>query len=171
MSSTAPDLASYDIILVNTSPGRDSQAALRVVAETARAAGVCERVLAVHCDLGRRVGGHQGPRGRAGRPLPFPRRRLPPRPWRPPGRGPEHQRKRPGMTSPLADPLGQTTTFDAFPPLTAVESWASVMGIHRTPRDPEPGQPSARVDRRLSPVGRLRSPTVSGMSPEWARRP
>lgn len=53
MSSTAPDLASYDIILVNTSPGRDSQAALRVVAETARAAGVCERVLAVHCDLGR----------------------------------------------------------------------------------------------------------------------
>lgn len=53
MSSTTPDLASYDVILVNTSAGRDSQAALRVVAETARAAGVSERVLAVHYDLGR----------------------------------------------------------------------------------------------------------------------
>lgn len=48
-----PDLALYDVILVNTSAGKDSQAMLDVVVESARAAGVAERVVAVHADLGR----------------------------------------------------------------------------------------------------------------------
>jgi len=47
------ELASYDVILVNTSAGKDSQAMLDVVMEQARAAGVADRVVAVHCDLGR----------------------------------------------------------------------------------------------------------------------
>ena len=48
-----PDLTSYDVILVNTSAGKDSQAMLDYVAELARAAGVEDRIVAVHCDLGR----------------------------------------------------------------------------------------------------------------------
>lgn len=50
---TTPNLASYDIILVNTSAGKDSQASLDVVVECARQAGVADRLVAVHCDLGR----------------------------------------------------------------------------------------------------------------------
>lgn len=48
-----PDLASFDAILVNSSAGKDSQAMLDRVVELARAAGVLERVLVVHADLGR----------------------------------------------------------------------------------------------------------------------
>lgn len=48
-----PDLASYDVILVSTSAGKDSQAMLSRVVELADAAGVRDRVVAVHCDLGR----------------------------------------------------------------------------------------------------------------------
>ncbi len=46
-------LGNYDWILVNSSAGKDSQAMLDVVVEQARAAGVMERVVVVHCDLGR----------------------------------------------------------------------------------------------------------------------
>ena len=48
-----PDLTTYDHILINTSAGKDSQAAMDVTVQAARDAGVLERVLAVHCDLGR----------------------------------------------------------------------------------------------------------------------
>lgn len=47
------DLRFYDIILVNTSAGKDSLAMLDYVCELAREAGVLDRVIAVHCDLGR----------------------------------------------------------------------------------------------------------------------
>lgn len=48
-----PDLTAYDIILVNTSAGKDSQAMLDYLVELATAAGVRARLVAVHCDLGR----------------------------------------------------------------------------------------------------------------------
>lgn len=48
-----PDLASYDIILVNTSAGKDSQAMLDLVTHAADAAGVLDRVVCFHADLGR----------------------------------------------------------------------------------------------------------------------
>jgi 3'-phosphoadenosine 5'-phosphosulfate sulfotransferase (PAPS reductase)/FAD synthetase len=47
------DLREYDIILVNTSAGKDSQAMLDHVYELAAEQGVTERLHAVHCDLGR----------------------------------------------------------------------------------------------------------------------
>jgi 3'-phosphoadenosine 5'-phosphosulfate sulfotransferase (PAPS reductase)/FAD synthetase len=47
------DVAAYDIILVNSSAGKDSQAMLDVIAERAAAAGVLDRLVVVHCDLGR----------------------------------------------------------------------------------------------------------------------
>lgn len=47
-----PDLASYDVVLVNSSAGKDSQAMLDYVVELAGAAGVLDRVVVVHCDLG-----------------------------------------------------------------------------------------------------------------------
>lgn len=47
-----PDLSTYDIVLVNSSAGKDSQASLDIVAEAARAAGVLDRVVVVHADLG-----------------------------------------------------------------------------------------------------------------------
>ena len=50
---TAPVLTSYDVLLVSSSGGKDSQAMLDVVAEKARAEGVACRVVVVHCDLGR----------------------------------------------------------------------------------------------------------------------
>lgn len=53
--SGSPDLRSYDIILLNTSGGKDSQTMMRVVVEAARRAGVLDRCVAVHADLGRRV--------------------------------------------------------------------------------------------------------------------
>lgn len=48
----SPDLADYDVILVNSSAGKDSQACLDVTAGAARAAGVLHRVRVVHADLG-----------------------------------------------------------------------------------------------------------------------
>lgn len=50
---TVPHLSAYDHILVNTSAGKDSQAALDVVVEHADRAGVRHRLIAVHADLGR----------------------------------------------------------------------------------------------------------------------
>lgn len=47
------DLTAYDIILVNTSAGKDSQTMMRVVHQLAVEQGVTERLVAVHCDLGR----------------------------------------------------------------------------------------------------------------------
>lgn len=46
-------LGNYDWIVVNSSAGKDSQAMLDVVVEKAREAGVIDRVVVVHCDLGR----------------------------------------------------------------------------------------------------------------------
>jgi 3'-phosphoadenosine 5'-phosphosulfate sulfotransferase (PAPS reductase)/FAD synthetase len=48
----APQLAAYDILLVNISAGKDSQASLDVVVAQARAAAVLDRVVTVHADLG-----------------------------------------------------------------------------------------------------------------------
>jgi 3'-phosphoadenosine 5'-phosphosulfate sulfotransferase (PAPS reductase)/FAD synthetase len=48
-----PDLTAYDFILVNTSGGKDSQAMLDAVVAAATAAGVADRLRAVHADLGR----------------------------------------------------------------------------------------------------------------------
>lgn len=50
---TAPDLTSYDVIVINTSAGKDSQAMMDVIVEMAVEAGVADRLVAVHCDLGR----------------------------------------------------------------------------------------------------------------------
>jgi 3'-phosphoadenosine 5'-phosphosulfate sulfotransferase (PAPS reductase)/FAD synthetase len=51
--SDIPDLASFDLILVNTSAGKDSQAMLDYLVELADGAGCRSRLVAVHCDLGR----------------------------------------------------------------------------------------------------------------------
>jgi 3'-phosphoadenosine 5'-phosphosulfate sulfotransferase (PAPS reductase)/FAD synthetase len=48
-----PDLATYDLIVVNTSAGKDSQAMLHHLVGIARAAGLEDRLVAVHADLGR----------------------------------------------------------------------------------------------------------------------
>jgi len=48
----APDLAGYDVILVNISGGKDSQAVLDETVGAAEAAGVRDRVVTVFCDLG-----------------------------------------------------------------------------------------------------------------------
>jgi 3'-phosphoadenosine 5'-phosphosulfate sulfotransferase (PAPS reductase)/FAD synthetase len=49
-----PDLASYDVILVNSSAGKDSQAMLTHLVERADAGGVSrDRIIVVHADLGR----------------------------------------------------------------------------------------------------------------------
>jgi 3'-phosphoadenosine 5'-phosphosulfate sulfotransferase (PAPS reductase)/FAD synthetase len=47
-----PDLASFDLIVVSTSGGKDSQVALDVVVTEARRLGILDRVTAVHADLG-----------------------------------------------------------------------------------------------------------------------
>jgi 3'-phosphoadenosine 5'-phosphosulfate sulfotransferase (PAPS reductase)/FAD synthetase len=47
-----PDLRSYDVILVNSSAGKDSQAMLDYLVELTTAAGVRDRLVVVHCDLG-----------------------------------------------------------------------------------------------------------------------
>lgn len=47
------DLHSYDIILVNSSAGKDSQATLDYIVEQARAQDVLACVVVVHADLGR----------------------------------------------------------------------------------------------------------------------
>src|SRR5262245_17495408 len=48
-----PNLTLYDIILVNSSAGKDSQAMLDVVVERAQVLSILNRVVVVHCDLGR----------------------------------------------------------------------------------------------------------------------
>jgi hypothetical protein len=48
-----PDLRSFDWILINTSSGKDSQTAMRYVAQRCKEAGVDSgRIVAVHADLG-----------------------------------------------------------------------------------------------------------------------
>jgi 3'-phosphoadenosine 5'-phosphosulfate sulfotransferase (PAPS reductase)/FAD synthetase len=47
------DLSTFDYIVVNTSAGKDSQAMLDLIVELATTAGVADRIVAVHCDLGR----------------------------------------------------------------------------------------------------------------------
>lgn len=47
------DLTVYDVILINTSAGKDSQCAMHRTVELAREQGVMDRVHVVHCDLGR----------------------------------------------------------------------------------------------------------------------
>lgn len=51
--NAVPDLTTYDVIVINTSGGKDSQAMFDYVMELAVTAGVQDRVLAVHCDLGK----------------------------------------------------------------------------------------------------------------------
>lgn len=51
-AGTTPVLTDYDVILVNSSAGKDSQASLDVVARIAQRAGVADRVVVVHADLG-----------------------------------------------------------------------------------------------------------------------
>lgn len=53
MAHNTPSFTEYDVILINTSAGKDSQAMMDLVVELAREAGVSERLVAVHCDLGR----------------------------------------------------------------------------------------------------------------------
>lgn len=50
---TVPELTGFDVILVASSAGKDSQAMLDYVAELARAAGVEDRVTVLHNDLGK----------------------------------------------------------------------------------------------------------------------
>lgn len=47
-ADAAVDLTAYDVILVNSSAGKDSQAMLHVIATQAKAAGVLDRVHVVH---------------------------------------------------------------------------------------------------------------------------
>lgn len=49
----APDLTSFDVLLMNSSAGKDSQAMLDEVVRLADAAGVRDRLVVVHADLGR----------------------------------------------------------------------------------------------------------------------
>jgi 3'-phosphoadenosine 5'-phosphosulfate sulfotransferase (PAPS reductase)/FAD synthetase len=51
-AADTPNLRDYEIILVNSSAGKDSQASLDVVATVAAAAGVIDRVVVVDADLG-----------------------------------------------------------------------------------------------------------------------
>lgn len=48
-----PNLRAYDLLLLNTSGGKDSQSMLDYVVELADQAGVRDRITAVHADLGR----------------------------------------------------------------------------------------------------------------------
>lgn len=49
----SPVLTDYDILLVNSSAGKDSQAALDVICTQARELNIMDRVIVVHADLGR----------------------------------------------------------------------------------------------------------------------
>jgi 3'-phosphoadenosine 5'-phosphosulfate sulfotransferase (PAPS reductase)/FAD synthetase len=49
----SPDLKSFDLVLLNSSGGKDSAAMMARVVELAREAGVMERLRVVHADLGR----------------------------------------------------------------------------------------------------------------------
>lgn len=46
-------LQDYDLIIINTSGGKDSQAMMEMMVAQAKVEGVMDRVHAVHCDLGR----------------------------------------------------------------------------------------------------------------------
>lgn len=48
-----PDLTTYDFILINTSAGKDSQAMMDLIHRQAVELGIADRLVAVHCDLGR----------------------------------------------------------------------------------------------------------------------
>ncbi len=48
-----PDLTQFDKIVINTSAGKDSQAMMSMICRLAREQGVMDRVIAVHCDLGK----------------------------------------------------------------------------------------------------------------------
>jgi 3'-phosphoadenosine 5'-phosphosulfate sulfotransferase (PAPS reductase)/FAD synthetase len=50
---TVPNLASYDLIVVNTSGGKDSQTMMHVLHSQAVQLGIADRLVAVHADLGR----------------------------------------------------------------------------------------------------------------------
>jgi 3'-phosphoadenosine 5'-phosphosulfate sulfotransferase (PAPS reductase)/FAD synthetase len=52
-TSPVPDLGSFDVVLINSSGGKDSQVMLDEVVALATAAGVRDRLVVVHCDLGR----------------------------------------------------------------------------------------------------------------------
>jgi 3'-phosphoadenosine 5'-phosphosulfate sulfotransferase (PAPS reductase)/FAD synthetase len=52
-TNPAQDLTDYNYVLLNTSAGKDSQVTLDVVTKLAQDQGACDRLLAVHCDLGR----------------------------------------------------------------------------------------------------------------------
>jgi 3'-phosphoadenosine 5'-phosphosulfate sulfotransferase (PAPS reductase)/FAD synthetase len=51
-SAAVPDLAVYDVILVNSSGGKDSQAMLHEVCTLAVVAGLLHRITVLHCALG-----------------------------------------------------------------------------------------------------------------------
>jgi len=51
-ATAKPDLTSFDICVASVSGGKDGQVALDVLVREARAAGVLDRVVAVHADLG-----------------------------------------------------------------------------------------------------------------------
>jgi len=53
MNNDSIDLTAYDVILVNTSAGKDSEVMLHIVHQAAEAAGVADRIVTVHADLGR----------------------------------------------------------------------------------------------------------------------
>jgi 3'-phosphoadenosine 5'-phosphosulfate sulfotransferase (PAPS reductase)/FAD synthetase len=48
-----PKLSDYDYVVIDTSAGKDSQAMTDLVVEQANEEGVRDRLVAVHCDLGR----------------------------------------------------------------------------------------------------------------------
>lgn len=50
---TNVQMSDYDIVVVNTSGGKDSQTMMRVLATQAEREGVSDRLVAVHADLGR----------------------------------------------------------------------------------------------------------------------
>lgn len=52
-TETLPNLTDFDVILVNSSAGKDSQAMLDYVVELADAEGIRDRIVVVHADLGR----------------------------------------------------------------------------------------------------------------------
>lgn len=53
MVTTTPVLASYHYIVVSSSAGKDSQASLDILVDLATSAGLRDRLVVAHCDLGR----------------------------------------------------------------------------------------------------------------------
>lgn len=52
-AANTPNLCSYDHIVLNSSAGKDSQVMIDVVYHQAKALGIVDRLIIVHCDLGR----------------------------------------------------------------------------------------------------------------------